>query len=212
MDFRPAESFLTPTISHNGTGGKTPNLPAAGSKRARSPERSSPPRVSGYRIPRSNPAQSPHSAPGTSIDLTDDMPRTSHASHDSHRAVHLAPSRAAGVNADKPHSHRAVHLPPNPAAVNTDNPPNYKKKQIPAGAAGCLKGKTFVRTGTMDSLLRAEVEQLIARYGGKISEKVNAETSFLLRGIDTASGRLIEGRKVDGSTRCQSSTRTSCSR
>ena len=129
------------------------------------------------------------------------MPRTSHASHDGHRAVHLAPSRAAGVNADKSHSHRAVHLPPNPAAVNTDNPPNYKKKQIPAGAAGCLKGKTFVRTGTMDSLLRAEVEQLIARYRGKISEKVNAETSFLLRGIDTASGQLIEGGKVDRARR-----------
>ena len=95
----------------------------------------------------------------------------------------------------------APPAPPLPATrkwfpgAKDDSPPNYGSKRIPVGAAGCLAGKTFVITGVSDSLPRNELEQLIQQYGGKVTGSVSGKTSFLLLGIDTETGQLMEGSK-----------------
>lgn len=48
-------------------------------------------------------------------------------------------------------------------------------------------GKTFVLTGTLPSLTRAQATELIEKYGGKVSGSVSKKTSFILAGEDAGS-------------------------
>ncbi|OMO94457.1 hypothetical protein COLO4_16322 [Corchorus olitorius] len=49
------------------------------------------------------------------------------------------------------------------------DPPHKGEKEVPEGAPDCLAGLTFVISGTLDSLEREEAEDLIKRYGGRIT-------------------------------------------
>lgn len=42
-------------------------------------------------------------------------------------------------------------------------PPNAGSKQVPEGAADCLKGRVFVITGLQDSLTKEEMTDLCKR-------------------------------------------------
>ena len=57
-----------------------------------------------------------------------------------------------------------------------------------------LTGKTFVLTGALDSLTRAEVRKLIEDKGGRVSSSVSAKTDFVIVGTDP-------GSKYDDSVR-----------
>jgi DNA ligase (NAD+) len=57
-----------------------------------------------------------------------------------------------------------------------------------------LAGKTFVFTGALDSLTRAEARKLIEDKGGRISSSVSAKTDFVIVGTDP-------GSKYDDSVR-----------
>ena len=57
----------------------------------------------------------------------------------------------------------------------------------PAAGADALAGKTFVLTGTLDSLTReAATEALIAR-GAKVSASVSKKTSYVVAGAEAGS-------------------------
>jgi DNA ligase (NAD+) len=58
----------------------------------------------------------------------------------------------------------------------------------PAVAApGRLAGKTFVLTGTLDTLTREEAQATIERLGGKVSGSVSKKTSYVVVGADAGS-------------------------
>lgn len=50
-----------------------------------------------------------------------------------------------------------------------------------------LKGKTFVITGTLDSLSRDEAKEKIKALGGKVTESVSKQTSYVVVGTDPGS-------------------------
>jgi DNA ligase (NAD+) len=54
-------------------------------------------------------------------------------------------------------------------------------------APGRLAGKTFVLTGTLDTLTREEAESTIEQLGGKVSGSVSKKTSYLVVGTDAGS-------------------------
>ncbi|XP_010535736.1 PREDICTED: replication factor C subunit 1 isoform X3 [Tarenaya hassleriana] len=68
-------------------------------------------------------------------------------------------------------------------------PPHKGEKEVPEGAPDCLAGLTFVISGTLDSLEREEAEDLVKRYGGRITGSVSKKTNYLLCDED------IGGRK-----------------
>lgn len=42
-------------------------------------------------------------------------------------------------------------------------------QEVPEGHPECLTGKTFVITGTMDSLRRKDAEELVKRHSGRVT-------------------------------------------
>eukprot|EP00962_Isochrysis_galbana_P045486 scaffold17903_cov86-Isochrysis_galbana.AAC.4 len=80
--------------------------------------------------------------------------------------------------------------------MKDDAPPNKGGKRIPVGAADCLAGKTFVLTGTQDSLEREEMEALIKRYSGRVTTAVSGKTNYLVRGIDPETGAPVDTTKT----------------
>ncbi|KAI3984985.1 hypothetical protein MKX01_004753 [Papaver californicum] len=67
----------------------------------------------------------------------------------------------------------------------------------PEGAPHCLAGKTFVISGTLDSLEREEAEDLIKRHGGRVTGSVSKKTNYLLADEDIG-GRKSEKAKELG--------------
>lgn len=60
----------------------------------------------------------------------------------------------------------------------------------PLGHSNCLKGKTFVITGTLDSLYRGEAEDYIKRHSGRVTGSVSGKTNFLLVGENSGNSKV----------------------
>jgi DNA ligase (NAD+) len=60
-------------------------------------------------------------------------------------------------------------------------------QRAPVAEDGPFAGKTFVITGTLPSLSRADAEALIRRLGGRVSGSVSKKTDYLLAGADAGS-------------------------
>ncbi|XP_024987690.1 replication factor C subunit 1 [Cynara cardunculus var. scolymus] len=77
------------------------------------------------------------------------------------------------------------------------DPPHKGEKEVPEGSPDCLAGLTFVISGTLDSLEREEAEDLIKRYGGRVTGSVSKKTNYLLCDEDIG-GRKSEKAKELG--------------
>jgi DNA ligase (NAD+) len=62
-------------------------------------------------------------------------------------------------------------------------------------AAQVFAGKTFVLTGTLDTMTREEAGSLIAERGGRVSSSVSKKTGFLVAGRDPGS-KLEKAREL----------------
>ena len=71
---------------------------------------------------------------------------------------------------------------------------SFEDDAVPA--AGRLKGKIFVLTGTLPTLARAEAKQLIEANGGKVASAVSRQTDYLLAGSDPG-GKLAKAQALD---------------
>ncbi|CAG8772219.1 7545_t:CDS:2, partial [Racocetra persica] len=73
----------------------------------------------------------------------------------------------------------------------TDSPaPESKEKEIPEGAENCLLGKTFVFTGDLESLSREDAQDLVKRYGGKVTLLPSSRTTYVVVGDNPGPKKL----------------------
>jgi DNA ligase (NAD+) len=70
-------------------------------------------------------------------------------------------------------------------------------QKIPAndGSRIALNGMTFVVTGTLPSLSREEVKDLIHQNGGKVTDSISKKTSYLVVGENPGS-KLEKAREL----------------
>ena len=64
-----------------------------------------------------------------------------------------------------------------------------------APADGPLSGKTFVFTGTLESMTRPEAEALVKRLGGKAGSSVSSKTQYVVAG-EAAGSKLDRARRL----------------
>ncbi len=60
---------------------------------------------------------------------------------------------------------------------------------------GVFEGKTFVLTGTLETLSREEAKKIIQNNGGKVASSVSVKTDFVLAG-ENAGSKLAEAEKL----------------
>jgi BRCT domain type II-containing protein len=60
----------------------------------------------------------------------------------------------------------------------------------PVGHPECLRGKTFVITGSLDSLTRNDAKDLIQRHSGRVTGSVSGKTTFLLAGKESGARKV----------------------
>ncbi|KAI9844568.1 MAG: hypothetical protein M1837_005527 [Sclerophora amabilis] len=74
-------------------------------------------------------------------------------------------------------------------------PPAAGSKEPPVGAENCLAGLTFVFTGILESLGRDEGQELVKRYGGKVTTSPSTKTSYVVLGDEAGPKKLDLIRK-----------------
>jgi DNA ligase (NAD+) len=120
------------------------------------------------------------------------------------RVPDVGPVLAESVRAfaDEPHN-RALVEKLAAAGVNM-----VTRQADPATAPqGKLSGKTFVLTGTLETMSRQQAEAHIARLGGKVSGSVSRKTSYLVVGVDAGS-KLEKARELAVTTLTEAEFRT----
>lgn len=80
---------------------------------------------------------------------------------------------------------------------NTGPPPAAGSKEVPVGEENCLAGLTFVFTGLLETLSREEGQELVKRYGGKVTGAPSSKTSYVVLGSDAGPSKL---RKIQTMT------------
>ena len=73
---------------------------------------------------------------------------------------------------------------------NAGPPPAAGAKEIPVGEDNCLVGMTFVFTGLLESLSREEGQELVKRYGGKVTSGPSSKTTYVVLGSDAGPSKL----------------------
>ncbi|KAL9038003.1 MAG: hypothetical protein Q9214_005455, partial [Letrouitia sp. 1 TL-2023] len=76
------------------------------------------------------------------------------------------------------------------AASRNQPAPAAGSIEIPEGAENCLAGLSFVFTGLLDALGRDEGQELVRRYGGKVTTGPSSKTSYVVLGTDAGPKKL----------------------
>lgn len=82
-------------------------------------------------------------------------------------------------------------------AQRSRTPPTAGTKDIPTGADNCLAGLVFVFTGILDSLGREEGQELVKKYGGKVTGAPSSKTSYVVLGGDAGPKKLETIKKFN---------------
>jgi DNA ligase (NAD+) len=104
----------------------------------------------------------------------------------------IGPVLAASVRAfaDEPHNRELIRK---LGAAGVNMTTSQPEPGVPA--AGPLAGKTFVLTGTLESMSREEASAAIERSGGKVSSSVSKKTSYVVVGAE-AGTKLDQARAL----------------
>ena len=78
------------------------------------------------------------------------------------------------------------------AYLNRGGPSAPGSKPIPEGESGCMIGLTFVITGVLESLEREDAQELIQKYGGKVTQSISKKTSYIVVGSDPGQSKLAK--------------------
>ncbi|OBT46632.1 hypothetical protein VE00_01752 [Pseudogymnoascus sp. WSF 3629] len=73
---------------------------------------------------------------------------------------------------------------------NAGQPPGAGSKELPVGADNCLAGLTFVFTGLLETISREEGQELVKKYGGKVTGAPSGKTSYVVLGSDAGPSKL----------------------
>lgn len=73
---------------------------------------------------------------------------------------------------------------------NSGAPPAAGSKEVPVGEENCLTGLTFVFTGLLETVSREEGQELVKRYGGKVTGAPSSKTSYVVLGNDAGPSKL----------------------
>ncbi|MDF2611614.1 MAG: ligA [Lachnospiraceae bacterium] len=72
---------------------------------------------------------------------------------------------------------------------------NLKAHKALVGSDSHFAGFTFVITGTLPSMGRTEMEELVLKYGGKVSQSVSKKTNYLIAG-ENAGSKLAKATEL----------------
>ncbi|OOQ88124.1 Replication factor C subunit 1 [Penicillium brasilianum] len=75
-------------------------------------------------------------------------------------------------------------------AQRSRTPPTAGTKELPVGAENCLAGLAFVFTGILDTLGREEGQELVKKYGGKVTGAPSSKTNYVVLGSDAGPKKL----------------------
>ena len=78
------------------------------------------------------------------------------------------------------------------AYLNRGGPSAPGSKPIPEGESGCMIGLTFVITGVLESLEREDAQELIQKYGGKVTQSISKKTNYVVVGSDPGESKLAK--------------------
>ena len=68
---------------------------------------------------------------------------------------------------------------------------------IPEGKPNCLKGITFVITGTLKAFTRNEAKKLIEKYGGTLASSISKKVNILVCGdLEEQSTKLKKAKEL----------------
>jgi len=76
-------------------------------------------------------------------------------------------------------------------------PANAGAKELPVGAENCLAGMAFVFTGVLETLGREEGQNLVKRYGGKVTSGPSSKTNFVVLGAEAGPKKLETIQKLN---------------
>lgn len=72
---------------------------------------------------------------------------------------------------------------------------NFESADEPIDMNSSISGLTFVITGTLPNMARAEMEELVKKHGGKISSSVSKKTDYLIAG-EKAGSKLTKAQQL----------------
>lgn len=72
---------------------------------------------------------------------------------------------------------------------------NFISAEEDAGANAILSGQTFVITGTLPSMGRVQMEELVKKHGGKVSGSISKNTNYLIAG-ENAGSKLTKAQQL----------------